>query len=59
VVTTFDLGDARDSGDAVGSLQVTGPLGDTTVDLALAGDVSDPSPWWRLTHPLDLFGLND
>jgi len=59
VATTFDLGDARDSGDAVGSLQVTGPLGETTVDLALAGDVSDPSPWWRLTHPLDLFGLND
>ncbi|GAA5196229.1 D-alanyl-D-alanine carboxypeptidase [Microbacterium jejuense] len=59
VATTFDLGDARKAGDAVGSLQVTGPLDDTTVDLTLAADVSDPSPWWRLTHPLDLFGLND
>ena len=59
VATSFDLGDARDSGDAVGSLQVTGPLNSTSVDLTLAADVSDPSPWWRLTHPLDLFGLND
>ncbi|MFD4958300.1 D-alanyl-D-alanine carboxypeptidase family protein [Microbacterium sp. NPDC058389] len=59
VATTFSLGDARDSGDTVGSLQVTGPLDGATVDLKLAGDVSDPSPWWRLTHPLDLFGLND
>ncbi|MBD3942164.1 D-alanyl-D-alanine carboxypeptidase [Microbacterium sp. NEAU-LLC] len=57
--TTFDLGDARAEGDTVGRLQVTGSLDDTTVDLTLAADVSDPSPWWRLTHPLDLFGLND
>ena len=59
VATTFSLGDARDSGDTVGSLQVTGPLDGAAVDLKLAADVSDPSPWWRLTHPLDLFGLND
>jgi len=58
VATTFDLGDARDSGEAVGSLTVTGPLDGAAVDLTLAADISDPSPWWRLTHPLDLFGLN-
>ena len=23
----------------------------------LADDIEDPDPWWRLTHPLDLFGL--
>ncbi|MFK4837458.1 D-alanyl-D-alanine carboxypeptidase [Microbacterium sp. ZW T2_14] len=58
VATTYDLGDQRDAGDVVGSLSVTGPLDDTAVDLQLAADISDPSPWWRLTHPLDLFGLN-
>lgn len=58
VGTTYDLGDSRDAGDEVGSLSVTGPLDDTTVDLKLAADISDPSPLWRLTHPLDLFGLN-
>jgi D-alanyl-D-alanine carboxypeptidase (penicillin-binding protein 5/6) len=59
VATTFDLGEARKAGETVGSLQVTGPLDQTSVDLTLATDVSAPSPWWRLTHPLDLFGLND
>ncbi|MEI3845675.1 MULTISPECIES: D-alanyl-D-alanine carboxypeptidase family protein [unclassified Microbacterium] len=59
VATTYDLGDARDEGDVVGSLTVTGPLDEATVDLRLAEEVPDPSPWWRLTHPLDLFGLND
>lgn len=58
VATTYHLGDARDAGDVVGSLSVTGPLDSATVDLQLAADITDPSPWWRLTHPLDLFGLN-
>lgn len=59
VTTTFDLGDDRDAGETVGSLDVAGPVDTATVDLRLADDVADPSPWWRLTHPLDLFGLND
>ncbi|MGX5772344.1 D-alanyl-D-alanine carboxypeptidase family protein [Microbacterium trichothecenolyticum] len=58
VATTYDLGDSRDAGDVVGSLSVTGPLDATTVDLTLAAEITDPSPWWRLTHPLDLFGLD-
>lgn len=58
VGTTYDLGDQRDEGDAVGALTVTGPLDETSVELQLADDIDDPSPWWRLTHPLDLFGLN-
>ncbi len=57
IETKFDLGDHRAAGDAVGSLTVTGPLDTTTVDLRLDADVEPPSPWWRLTHPLDLFGL--
>ena len=59
VSTTYALGDSRDKGDVVGSLSVDGPLDDASVQLRLAGDIEDPSPWWRLTHPLDLFGLND
>lgn len=58
IVTLFDLGDQRTAGETVGALTVTGPLDATTVDVRLAHDVPDPSPWWRLTHPLDLFGLS-
>lgn len=58
VTTTFDLGDNRSAGDTVGSLTVTGPLNTATVDAHLAADIEPPSPWWRLTHPLDLFGLS-
>jgi D-alanyl-D-alanine carboxypeptidase (penicillin-binding protein 5/6) len=59
VQTTYDLGESRGAGDVVGSLGVTGPLNASTVKLELASDIEEPSPWWRLTHPLDLFGLND
>lgn len=52
-----DLGDKSEKGDIVGSLVVTGPLNSQTVELALAEDVEGPSPWWRLTHPLELFGI--
>ncbi|WP_194410280.1 D-alanyl-D-alanine carboxypeptidase family protein [Microbacterium cremeum] len=58
VQTSHALGDGREAGDRVGTLAVTGPLNSTTVELELAGDIEEPSPWWRLTHPLDLFGLN-
>lgn len=58
VTTTFDLGDSRSENDRVGSLSVAGPLNSTSIGLRLAEDVDPPSPWWRLTHPLDLFGLD-
>ncbi|WP_449409141.1 D-alanyl-D-alanine carboxypeptidase family protein [Microbacterium maritypicum] len=56
---TFDLGDHRDAGDEVGTLLVAGPLDSVVTPLALADDVDGPSPWWRLTHPLELFGLTE
>jgi D-alanyl-D-alanine carboxypeptidase (penicillin-binding protein 5/6) len=59
VSTSYALGDRRDEGDTVGSLTVTGPLDTATVDLRLAEDIEGPSAWWRLTHPLELFGLTD
>lgn len=55
--TSFDLGDAREQGDVVGSLVATGPKNAATVDVVLDGELDGPSPWWRLTHPLELFGL--
>ena len=55
--TDFDLGDVRTGGGTVGSLSTVGPLDSTTTSLVLADDVEDPSPWWRLTHPLELLGL--
>jgi D-alanyl-D-alanine carboxypeptidase (penicillin-binding protein 5/6) len=58
VTTTFSLGDARDEGQDVGTLSVAGPLDSTSTPLELAADIEPPSAWWRLTHPLELFGLN-
>jgi serine-type D-Ala-D-Ala carboxypeptidase (penicillin-binding protein 5/6) len=54
----FALDGQDASGQIVGEMTVTGPLDRTTVELELAGDVEPPSAWWRLTHPLELFGLN-
>ncbi len=54
----FDLGDTREAGDTVGTFTATGPVDASTVDVQLAAEVEPPTPWWRLTHPLDLFGLN-
>ncbi len=55
----LSLGDRREAGDAVGTLTTTGPLGSVTTALTLADDIDGPSPWWRLTHPLELLGLAD
>ncbi|MET0297439.1 MAG: D-alanyl-D-alanine carboxypeptidase [Microbacterium sp.] len=55
----FSLDDSRDEGDTVGSLSLVAPLGRTTVDARLAADIEEPTAWWRLTHPLELFGLAD
>ncbi|WP_312170467.1 D-alanyl-D-alanine carboxypeptidase [Microbacterium sp.] len=59
VTPSFELGEDRESGDQVGTLTSVGPLNTSTTPLVLAEDVDGPSPWWRLTHPLELFGLSD
>ncbi|MFE6734975.1 D-alanyl-D-alanine carboxypeptidase [Microbacterium sp. NPDC057650] len=53
------LGDAQKAGTKVGSLTVTGAVDTAKTNVSLKSSVEDPSAWWRLTHPLDLFGLND
>lgn len=58
VSSTFSLGDSREKGDTVGTLSVEGPLNSTEVELELAEEIEGPSAWWRLTHPLELFGLS-
>ncbi|MEV7800794.1 D-alanyl-D-alanine carboxypeptidase [Microbacterium foliorum] len=55
--TDFSLGDNRESGDEVGTMTSAGPLNTVTTSLSLADDVDAPSPWWRLTHPLELLGI--
>ena len=47
------------AGDPVGELTLTGPLGTASTPLSLAGDLPDPDAWWRLSHPLELWGLID
>lgn len=53
----FDLGDRRTADDRVGTLTTTGPIDSEDTALVLREDVEGPSPWWRLTHPLDLLGI--
>lgn len=55
----FDLGEARAEGATVGQLVFRGPLDSDTVELRLTDDLEPPTAWWRLTHPLELFGLID
>lgn len=53
----LELGDERTAGAAAGTLTVQGPVDTATVDAELAEELAGPSPWWRLTHPLELLGL--
>ncbi|MGC5171813.1 D-alanyl-D-alanine carboxypeptidase family protein [Microbacterium sp. DT81.1] len=56
--TSFSLGEARGEGDEVGTLSVSGPLDSDSTTVVLADDIEGPSAWWRLTHPLELFGID-
>ena len=44
-----------DDGTAAGELDVA--VGERTfsVPLVIRGTIADPGPWWRLTHPVELF----
>lgn len=53
----FDLRDTQVAGETVGTLTTVGPLNTVETKLTLSDDVAGPSPWWRLTHPLELFGI--
>ena len=53
----LSLGDDRASGASAGTVSVSGPVDEVEVEALLADEVAGPSFWWRLTHPLQLFGL--
>ncbi|GAB6859395.1 D-alanyl-D-alanine carboxypeptidase family protein [Microbacterium xylanilyticum] len=55
--TKFALGENWKAGAKAGTLALKGPLDATTVPLELRTALKGPSLWWRLTHPLELFGL--
>lgn len=57
VASDLSLGDARAADAEVGTVSATGPLGASTTSAGLTVDIPDPDAWWRLTHPLQLFGL--
>lgn len=54
----LSLGDDWTKGAKTGTLTATGPLGSAEASVSLRSQVDDPSPWWRLTHPMQLFGLD-
>jgi len=54
----FTLDEQRDQGESVGTVTVNGPVDAAAVDVSLAEDVAAPSPWWRLTHPIELLGIS-
>ncbi len=51
--------DDWEAGSPAGTFTLTGPVNSTTVEAAVSAEIEQPSPWWRLTHPLQLFGLID
>ena len=57
ISATVTAGDvtAATTGDTVGT--VTFVVGEKTIEVPLILDagLGDPGPWWRLSHPLDLF----
>lgn len=57
--SVFTLGENREDGDEIGTTTSVGPLNTVTTSASLADDIDAPSPWWRLTHPLELFGLTE
>ena len=55
--STLELGEDWNKGGNAGSLTVTGPLNERITDVELASELHGPTAWWRLTHPLELWGL--
>ncbi|MFV0374067.1 hypothetical protein [Microbacterium sp.] len=47
----------RTAGGEAGTLTFAGPIDQDTVALILSDTIGEPDAWWRLTHPLELFGL--
>lgn len=57
--TALTFEDESEAGAKVGTLTADGPLGTAETSVSLAEEIVSPSAWWRLTHPLELFGLDN
>lgn len=57
ITPALALTESWEGGAPAGTVTATGPLDASTIDAVLAEAIDGPSPWWRLTHPLALFGL--
>lgn len=57
--SNLTLADGWEAGAPAGTFTLSGPLGSETVAASVVTTIEGPSPWWRLTHPLQLFGLAD
>ena len=58
MTTDFSLGEERDKGAEVGTLSVDGSARRRDARRSRSPPTSSrPTAWWRLTHPLELFGL--
>lgn len=58
VSSTVKLGEDHTKDANAGTMTATGVLGNAEVALKLSATLEEPTPLWRLTHPLELFGLN-
>ena len=52
------LGSKTTAGAKAGTLSAKGPVNTAETTVSLAKEVTAPSIWWRLTHPLELFGID-
>lgn len=51
-----DVHQATPAGASVGTVRVTAPSGEQTVDVVTTAAITEPNLWWRLTHPFVLWG---
>lgn len=56
--TTLELGASTKAGAKAGSLDAKGPVNAAKTRVSLAKTIAEPTAWWRLTHPMELFGLD-
>ena len=56
--SALELGEDLSKGAEVGTLTLSGPLNEVETAVSLDAEIPEPSAWWRLTHPLELFGLD-
>lgn len=54
----LELGAKTTAGAKAGTLTTEGPIDTAQTPVSLTAEVAPPSAWWRLTHPLELFGID-